>query len=176
MFSFISMTKEEWTAVGNRVAIEFTPPGLAGLIWLVWNWKIVGNFTEGLEFFTKGFIAIAFVWWNYLRIQHQQTQKHQQTGIAGRVEKIHGELWTIGREMDITRLTMTSIENRLKAVMARLQPGEADELNNLVAAANNHLAMANTAHQNVSQDFEYVTVNTGRDVVPVRIRRPTANN
>jgi hypothetical protein len=173
VFGFLWMPKKVAIAVTDRVAIEFIPPILAGVIWLWWNWPTVLGFTQGLEFFMKGFIAIAFGWWNFLRIQHQQMQRHEQSGIAGDVDNIKDEMTNLGGELRQAKTFMQSLEAMFKTLAAKLTPKEAEEVSDIVVAANSHLDIAKTSYEKVS---EYLTYNTGSGVISIhRSQLPQAN-
>jgi hypothetical protein len=142
--NFLPTDLEQWKAVGSRVAIEFIPPLSAGLVWLFFNWANVSGFAQGLEFFTKAFIAVAFVWWNYLRIHHQQTQKHQQAGIAGSVGSLLADLGTV-------KSTMTDLEARLGAVLPKVPEEEAAEISSLANSANNQISSIQSRVMSVAE-------------------------
>jgi hypothetical protein len=78
-------SREEVTRIANRALLEFAPPVLIGLVWVFIRWPAASSITDHIAAFGGAFLIVGWVWGNLLRIHHQQTQKHQQTGIANDV-------------------------------------------------------------------------------------------
>jgi hypothetical protein len=78
----MALSREELWRVFKRVVCEFGPPILGGLIWLAAKWEPNVQSTDRIAQFSFAFFIASWVWGNLLRIQHQQTQKHQTTGLT----------------------------------------------------------------------------------------------
>lgn len=148
VFGVLWMPREVTINVAYRVETEFIPPVVAGAVWLAWNWPEVQNFTSGLEYFTKAFITVAFVWWNFLRIQHQLATKHQQSGIARGVDKVEERFVGLGKEVQAAKDMLVVLQDMVQPILHLVPDDKARDVKNVIHTANTHIDAANNAVRN----------------------------
>ena len=121
----------------KRCSWEFLPPVVVGLVWLAINWESSQGWTARVGYFSGGFFAFGVAWWNFLRIQYQQTSRAQQGETATEVAKLRDNVESA--EGLLRRLT-----NIVEDIRTSITPQQAKEITEIVEQANTAIQSANT--------------------------------
>lgn len=135
-----------WRRIAKRCVLEFGPPAAAGLVWAFLNRAPATTFLDYFGFFSTAFGIFGLAWWNFLRIQYQQTNRAAQEEAGSQLVELADD---VGRVEELLKNQLTPL---LQSIGNRLSPQEMREISRIVDQANTAIETANTTVRTFTQD------------------------
>lgn len=117
----------------KRCLLEFIPPAVVALFATYISWDGLKALSDMWLTFTAAFTACGLIWFSFLRIQYQQTNRAAQDDAADQLEEVR---------KDVARVEV--LLKDLPALLAPLKGTLSKEAENAVATANTNIQTANT--------------------------------